>query len=137
MSKPLTKTYFIKNLPLEVVFRPKVISIDFRPYKHKEELALLYSHCIVLIDEIKHDYQQLYGKHLKISKPSLVSEIWGHLIAYRISLGLKNHVKIWPVQKFAKFAAFRSAVVDCGETKVDTNRWFWDLTAWAFFRKYR
>lgn len=137
MSEPHTKTYFIKNLPLEVSFRPKVISIDFRPYKQKQELNLLYKHCVGLVEEIKHDYEQHYGKPLKISKASLMAEIWGHLIAYRISLGFKNHLKIWPVQNFAKFAAFRSAVVDCGETKVDTNRWFWDLTAWVFFRKYR
>lgn len=137
MSKLHTKTYFVKNLPLEVSFRPKVISIDFRPYRQKEELNLLYKHCTGLVDEIKRDYQQHYGKPMKISKASLMAEIWGHLVAYRISLGFKNHVKIWPVQSFAKFAAFRSAVVDCGERKVDTNRWFWDMTAWAFFRKYR
>lgn len=137
MSKPHTKTYFIKNLPLEVSFRPKVISIDFRPYKQKQELNLLYKHCVGLVDEIKHDYEQHYGKPLKISKASLMAEIWGHLIAYYVSLGFKRRVKVWPIQNFAKFAAFRSAVVDCGETKVDANRWFWDLTAWAFFRKYR
>lgn len=137
MSKPHTKTYFIKNLPLEVSFRPKVISIDFRPYKQKQELNLLYKHCVSLVEEIKHDYEQHYGKPLKISKASLIAEIWGHLMAYRIALGFKTHLKVWPIQNFAKFAAFRSAVVDCGETKVDTNRWFWDMMAWAFFRKYR
>lgn len=137
MSELHTQIYFIKNLPLEVNFRPKVISIDFRPYKQKGQLNLLYSDCSNLIDEIKHDYEQYYGKPLKISKASLMAEIWGHLIAYRISLGFKKHLQVWPIQQFAKFAAFRSAVVDCGETKVDTNRWFWDVTAWAFFRKYR
>ena len=137
MSKPHTKTYFIKNLPIEVSFRPKVVSIDFRPYKQKQELNLLYKHCVSLVEEIKHDYKQHYGRHLKISKASLIAEIWGHLVAYRIALAFKKHFKFWPVLNFAKFAAFRSATVDCGERKVDTNRWFWDITAWAFFRKYR
>jgi len=131
------KTYFIKTLPLEVSFRPKVISLDFRPYTQKQQLNLLYEHCNDLVDEIIHDYQQYYGQSLKISKRSLIAEIWGHLIAYRISLGFEKHLKVWPIQKLAKFAAFRSAVIDCGETKVDTNRWFWDFTASIFFRKYR
>jgi len=137
MSELHKKTYFIKTLPLEVSFRPKVISIDFRPYQQKREFSLLYPHCARLVDQIKHDYQQHYGKPLKISRASLMAEIWGHIVAYRISLAIKKHVKIWPAQKLAKFATFRSAVIDCGETKVDTNRWFWDITAWAFFRKYR
>ena len=137
MNKPLIKTYFIKTLPLEVSFRPKVVSIDFRPYKQKQELNLLYGHCLELVNDIKRDYQEHYGHSLKISKASLMAEIWGHLVAYRISLGFKKHLKIWPVQPLAKFAAFRSAVIDCGERKVDTNRWFWDMTAWAFFRRYR
>ncbi|WP_343530999.1 hypothetical protein [Pedobacter sp.] len=137
MNELLIKTYSIDALPLEVSFRPKVISIDFRPYTQKQQLNLLYEHSGGLINEIMHDYQQHYGHPLKISKRSLMAEIWGHLLAYRISLGLKKHLKVWPVQKLAKFAAFRSAIIDCGEAKVDTNRWFWDATAWAFFRKYR
>lgn len=137
MNKSLIKTYIIKTLPLEVSFRPKVVSIDFRPYKQKQELNLLYSHGLELVNDIKLDYQEHYGHPLKISKASLIAEIWGHLVAYRIALAFKKHFKFWPVLNFAKFAAFRSATVDCGERKVDTNRWFWDITAWAFFRKYR
>ena len=131
------KTYFIKSLTLEVSFRPKVVSLDSRPYKQKQTLNLLYKHCEILVDDIKRDYQAHYGHALNINRASLVAEIWGHLIAYRISLGIQKHFRVWPITKLARFAAFRSAVIDCGEAKVDTNRWFWDLTAGIFFRKYR
>lgn len=114
----------------------KVVSIDFTPYHHKEDLLKLYRSSSYLVELIKADYLNIYNTPLKISNASFVAEIWGHLIAYKISLWLKKNIKIGLVQKLAKFTAFRSGVTDCGEANVDNNRWLWDIIGWMFFQRY-
>ncbi|MNK10080.1 hypothetical protein D3C87_280950 [compost metagenome] len=137
MSKTFTRTYVIAQFPINVQFSNRVVSIDFTPYTQSEKLSLLYQHSEDLVQKIKAEYKDSFQKELKISNASFVAEIWGHIVAYKIALWMKKNINISPVQKFAKFAAFRSGVIDCGESKVDTNRWFWDILAPIFFRKYR
>lgn len=136
MKKSVTLTYTISQLPLDVKFTDKVVSIDFTRYVKKEELTSLYKESKELVQKIKGNYQEIYQKPLKITNPSFIAEIWGHLIAYRAALWMQHNIRIWPVQKLAKFIAFRSGVTDCGESKVDTNRWIWDILGWMFFRKH-
>lgn len=136
MSSTSLKIYEINKLPLQVNFMDKVVSINFTPYHDKEDLLKLYRSSSYLVELIKTDYLNIYNAPLKIKNASFVAEIWGHLIAYKISLWLKKNIKIGLVQKLAKFTAFRSGVTDCGEANVDTNRWFWDILGWLFFRKY-
>jgi hypothetical protein len=136
MEKIYNNTYQIAHLDVEVSFRECVISIDFTPFEYTEDLKFLYRCSSRLIAMIKVSYRGLFGKNLLISNSSFVAEIWGHLVAYRISIWVKKHVKFNPIQKLAKFAAFRSGVIDCGETAVDSNRWFWDLLGKLFFNKY-
>ncbi len=137
MKKSVTHTYTIGLFPLDVRFADRVVSIDFTAYVKKEDLTFLYCESESLIQKIKADYKSIYQRDLKIASPSFIAEIWGHLVAYRIALWMKRHFKISPLQKLAKFAAFRSGMVDCGEAKVDTNRWFWDIIGTIFFRKYK
>lgn len=135
MNKSVTLTYTISQLPLDVRFANRVISIDFTPYTKKENLTALYQDSAALVLKIKTDYKKIYQRDLKISNVSLISEIWGHLVAYRIALWMQKKINIWPITGLAKFVAFRSAMVDCGEGKVDTNRWVWDILGWIFFRE--
>ena len=136
MSSTSSRTYEIGNLPLQVNFMHKVVSLDFTPYHKKEDLLKLYRSSRYLIGLIKAHDLSIYNTQLKIGNASFVAEIWGHLVAYKISLWLKQHIKIGLIQKLAKFTAFRSGVIDCGEAKIDTNRWFWDILGWMFFQKY-
>lgn len=137
MSRALTRTYTFAQLPLDVKFSDRVVSIDFTPYTKTEDLMSIYQHSEELVHQLKAEYSNQYQKELKINNASFVAEIWGHLVAYRIALWMKRNLKISLLQQFAKFVAFRSGVTDCGETKVDTNRWFWDLLGPIFFRKYK
>lgn len=137
MSSTSSKIYEIGNHPLQVNFMDKVVSLDFTPYHREGELLKLYQSSSHLVKLIKIDYLNIYNTELKIRNASFVAEIWGHLVAYRISLWLKRHIKIGLIQKLAKFTAFRSGVIDCGEGSIDTNRWFWDILARLFFRKYK
>lgn len=136
MSDTETKKYTIGNLPLQVKLMERVVSIDFTVYHDKKHLQKLYQDSATLVRLIKVDYFDAYETELKISNASFIAEIWGHLIAYRISLWLKKNIKIGLIQRLAKFTAFRSGVTDCGEAEVDTNRWFWDILGWLFFQKY-
>lgn len=128
-----TNKYIINQQTLVVIFKPMVVSLDFTPYS---SLDLLYRNCKSLIIDIKTDYRNFYQKDLEINYASFMAEIWGHLVVYRIALWMKKYIRISFIQKLAKFAAFRSGVIDCGEAKIDTNRWFWDIIGWVFFRKY-
>jgi len=137
MSKTLTCTYIFAELPLEVKLNHRVASIDFTPYSQKEDLQMLYGCSTALVRSIKVDYQNTYQKQLHISNSSFIAEIWGHMIVYRLALWIQQNIKVWPFQKLAKFVAFRSGIADCGEAKVDTNRWVWDMLGPVFFRKYK
>lgn len=135
MSKNLSKVYEVNQQPLRVKFSVGVVSLDFTARHLKNQLQGF--NYLKLVKEIQHDYLNFYHQPLKISNSSFVAEIWGHLLAYRISLWVKKHIQLKPLQKIASYAAHRSGIADCGEAKLDTNRWIWDVMAWLFFRKYR
>lgn len=133
MDNVSVKSYAINQKTIKVHFQTKVVSIDCTAYTSKKDLSEIYGACKNLIHEIKNDYKDIFGRDLKISNRSFIAEIWGHLVAYKISIWLKKTLKLSLIQKLAKFAAHRSGIIDCGEAKVDTNRWFWDITGWIFF----
>lgn len=135
MNKSLT--YTISQLPLQVRFANKVVSIDFTPYVEKGELIFLYRESEELVNKIKTDYKNIYQKPIKISNPSFIAEIWGHLVVYKVALWTQRNMNFWPAKQLSNFIAFRSGVIDCGEAKVDTNRWVWDLLGRVFFRNYK
>ncbi|RYG19784.1 MAG: hypothetical protein EOO07_06175 [Chitinophagaceae bacterium] len=134
MDNVSIKRYAINQKTIKVHFRIKVVSIDCTAYTSKKDLSEIYQACKNLIHEIKNDYKTIFERDLKISNRSFIAEICGHLVAYKVSVWIKKHFKFSLVQKLAKFAAHRSGVIDCGEAKVDTNRWLWDFIGWMFFR---
>lgn len=77
---------------------------------------------------IKENYYRIYGAPLKIKMDSLIMEILGHIIAYRILLFFR---KIYPLGLFRKLS-LHVCNIDCGEKYIDRNRWFWDMC--GYFR---
>lgn len=136
MDKVLVKTYAVNEKTIKVRFQLKVVSIDCTAYTSKKDLSEIYQECKKLIREIKKDYKGIFELDLKISNRSFLAEIWGHLVAYKISVWIKKNIQFNLMQKFAEFTAHRSGIIDCGEAKVDTNRWIWDFMGWMFFGKY-
>ncbi len=129
-------TYQISPLSIEVSFCEFVVSIDFSVFKNHEDLNFLYRSSGDLVVWIKHRYYEIFGKQLRITNPSFVAEIWGHLLVYRIAIWMEQNLKFKPLQRLVKFVAFRSGIVDCGERNADSNRWIWDLLGKLFFKKY-
>jgi hypothetical protein len=83
----------------------------------------------LLVDTIKRDYAQQFGKVLTISNDSLIVEILVHVYCDYLGLSFNRIVKIKWVQTLVKKLLKRAEVVDCGEKSVDSNRWLWDLLA--------
>ncbi|GAB3010495.1 hypothetical protein GCM10027051_10400 [Niabella terrae] len=68
-------------------------------------------------------YQALYEEALQINQNSLIIEILGHVYTYRLCLVLR---KYFPRGLF-RLIAYRSCIIECGESPKDRNRWIWDL----------
>ncbi len=137
MNKTIKHTYQIAHFSIDVNFCEFVVSIDFSPYKQTDDLQFLYGYSPQLIALIQAQYQEIFGKQLQISDDSFVAEIWGHLFAYRIAIWVKKNLQFKPLQKLAKFVAYRSGIIDCGERQADSNRWIWDFLGKLFFQKYK
>lgn len=129
-------TYQISPLSIEVSFCEFVVSIDFSVFKNNQDLNFLYRSSGDLVVWIKYRYYEIFGKELRITNPSFVAEIWGHLLVYRIAIWMEQNLKFKPLRRLVKFVAFRSGIVDCGERNADSNRWIWDLLGNLFFKKY-
>ncbi|WP_051691878.1 hypothetical protein [Pedobacter borealis] len=83
----------------------------------------------LLINTIKADYEQHFGKALAISNASLIVEILVHVYCDYLGLSFNRMVQIKWIQALVKKLLKRAEVVDCGEKGVDSNRWVWDLLA--------
>lgn len=72
-------------------------------------------------------FRKIRQRELKISRNSLIVEIWGHYFSERILLPLK---KILPASIFGKIIEriVRSLEqIDCSERRYDGNRFIWDM----------
>jgi hypothetical protein len=83
----------------------------------------------LMVNTIKADYEQHFGKALAISNNSLIVEILVHVYCDYLGLSFNRIVKIKWIQSLVKKLLKRAEVVDCGEKGVDSNRWVWDLLA--------
>ncbi|MBO9671837.1 MAG: hypothetical protein J7577_00215 [Sphingobacteriaceae bacterium] len=83
----------------------------------------------LLVNTIKADYKQHFGKALVISNASLIVEILVHVYCDYLGLSFNRIVQIKWIQALVKKLLERAEVVDCGEKAVDSNRWVWDLLA--------
>ncbi|WP_316829499.1 hypothetical protein [Pedobacter aquatilis] len=123
----MDKTYELKNCEIKVCLNEGLI----RVYSDK---GLWYyldgnvkARTLALVLLIKSDYQKEFGKPLKITVNSLMIEIWAHVYSDYLGLLLKRKLKIKWIQNLLQKGIERAEIIDCGERKLDTNRWVWDF----------
>lgn len=86
-------------------------------------------HTHALVTEIRRQYRQWASRELAISDHSLTAEIWGHMLAERYALRLRRAINRPFTNRLVRFLLNRMAVIDCGERRVDNNRFVWDWIA--------
>jgi hypothetical protein len=70
------------------------------------------------------EFQTQRGRPLKIAHSSLVLEIWGHYYFEKFYPYFRWMI---PMKSLKTRLDLATREFDCGETKIDTNRWIWDL----------
>lgn len=74
-------------------------------------------------------YRQQFGTELKISERSLACEIYWHYYCWDKAVTFENrHGK----KRFTSWLIRHIDVSDCGEQKVDNNRFVWDILSIMF-----
>ncbi|TCD28146.1 hypothetical protein EZ456_05485 [Pedobacter psychrodurus] len=125
----MDKIYELAGNKIKVGLEPQLI----RVYSNAELWAYLDGKADarfeLMINTIKADYEQHFGKALAISNASLIVEILVHVYCDYLGLSFNRMVQIKWVQALVKKLLKRAEVVDCGEKGVDSNRWVWDLLA--------
>ena len=125
----MDKIYELAGNKIKVGLEPQLI----RVYSNAQLWAYLdgkaEARFELLINSIKADYEELFGKALAISNASLIVEILVHVYCDYLGLSFNRMVRIKWIQALVKKLLKRAEVVDCGEKEVDSNRWVWDLLA--------
>lgn len=129
MNDLIHTTYHAQHLPIPIQLKKGVASIDVTAYQSAIDLKHIYQHRYALVSRIKNDYQNAFGQNIQISDRSFLTEIWGHLVVYRMAIWAKRYIRLPLFNKLTRFVAYRSGTIDCGEKAVDSNRWFWDVLA--------
>ena len=127
LTSTTEKQYNFHNCEVTVQFEPKLIRI----IGHEQLLIHLQTnlaeHTLRLVQQIKIDYQLLFGISLNITDESLMIEIWGHLYASKFADILQELIKLKVIENLTEVVKQRSDTIDCGEADVDSNRKFWDV----------
>ena len=125
----MDKVYELAGYHIKVGIEPQLI----RVYSNASLWAYLdgkaNARFELMVDTIKADYAQHFGKELAISNDSLIVEILVHVYCDYLGLSFNRIVRIKWIQNLVKKLLTRAEVVDCGEKSVDSNRWVWDLLA--------
>jgi len=125
----MDKVYELAGYHIKVGIEPQLI----RVYSNASLWAYLdgkaNTRFELMVDTIKADYAQHFGKELAISNDSLIVEILVHVYCDYLGLSFNRIVRIKWIQNLVKKLLTRAEVVDCGEKSVDSNRWVWDLLA--------
>ncbi|SFA58721.1 hypothetical protein SAMN04488511_12038 [Pedobacter suwonensis] len=128
----MDKIYQLKEKQIKVGLEPKLIRVysNAQLWSYLEGTAVVrLERFEVLVNTIKADYEQHFGKKLAISNASLIVEILVHVYCDYLGLHFNRIVGIKWIQAIVKKLLKRAEVVDCGEKDVDGNRWVWDLLA--------
>lgn len=125
----MDKVYELEGNKIKVGLEPQLI----RVYSNAELWAYLDGKADarfeLMVNTIKADYEQHFGKKLAISNASLIVEILVHVYCDYLGLSFNRMVQIKWTQALVKKLLKRAEVVGCGEKGVDSNRWVWDLLA--------
>jgi hypothetical protein len=125
----MEKTYELNDCKLLVVYEDQLIRIKKPKALQKFLTNDIEERSEVLVNSIKIDYLSFLGKELAISNDSLIIEIWAHTYASYFAKAMKNLISLKLIEEAADFIIKRSDTIDCGESKVDSNRKFWDVLA--------
>ncbi len=93
------------------------------------------NHARDLSDHIRRIYEERYQKALDISRQSLATEIVLHVRAdsmLRFAERCAGALRMKKLSKKLRWYIDRTAVIDCGERAVDTNRVVFDLLSLVF-----
>lgn len=123
------KTYTFHTIPIQVVFEEGIIRIT-----NDLQLWIFYDQHIIertawLVNIIKQDYSEFFGKPLIISNRSLGLEIWGHLYYEVFILRFSKFFRLNVYSRRMKNMLKPVQIIDCGEREKDSNRRLWDFLA--------
>lgn len=123
----MEKQYEINGKIIRVAFRPGLVQIKAAGLLLESLRPDLGRLTGILTDFIFADYEDLFVKPLRISKASLMVEIWGHLYGSRMATLLARYIPLGMVKRLRDFIVDRGETIDCGERGIDSNRLFWDM----------
>ena len=75
------------------------------------------------------EYRQRFGSDLKISERSLACEIYWHFYCWEKAVAFEQR---YGKKKFTSWLIRHIDVSDCGEQKIDSNRFVWDILSIVF-----
>jgi len=81
----------------------------------------------LLLRQVTEDYNNHFAAPLGITESSLIIELWGHVYIDYFTRAVKELVNIAPVKLLTDKVIKYCAVIDCGETAKDSNRFIWDM----------
>ncbi|WP_118950141.1 hypothetical protein [Taibaiella helva] len=82
-----------------------------------------------LVCQLKQHFLQLFDRELDISDASLAVEIWGHVYFGYLATALDNLVRLQLITTLTDKVIGYCAMIDCGESGHDHNRFFWNMLA--------
>ncbi|RNL52407.1 hypothetical protein [Pedobacter jejuensis] len=135
----MDKIYNLENFEIKVSLDKGIVRLysDKNLWNYLNEEVKLRT--FKLVETIKADYTEVFGKSLDINNKSFVVEIWAHIFSDYIGLLIKKHINISWIKKLVQKGIKRAEIIDCGEKHLDSNRWLWDfvgrfvnLTLWIF-----
>ena len=121
------KTYTIAGCLLRVQWTDGVIRIVNDYGLQRLLMEQTEQRTAMLVDRLEADYRQYYQRPLQIGADSLAVEIWAHVYTERFFARLYRHFPWAPMRRLYHFIRRRCRIIDCGETRRDSNRWLWDL----------
>lgn len=111
--------------PIQIACKPGVVSIQ-----NDDQLLTLLKEpagAEAVAKAAKKLYEEQVGKKLDIATGSLHTEILGHVYPDRFMKVLDNLKLPAFADKGIEKVLTRTAVIDCGESGKDSNRFIWDL----------
>ncbi len=123
----MQKTIRLEGRELTVIFGQGVVRIE-----NSEELLTYIggnpgTRTRQLVEAIQAIYSQNYGSRLDIADNSFIVEIWGHTyFEYSMLRNERLGRFLFPFGLYRRLVD-SCKVIDCGEARIDGNRWLWDL----------
>ena len=114
-----------KNISIDVIIHPHSIHVFFTEELWQEMQPYYLKSSFEIVEQLKSAFYLQNNKSIKIASSSLVAELLGHIIVFKIV----SKIKLLLPRLIYNWIAKRALQIDCGEKGYDQNRWFWDLLA--------